>query len=224
MENKKNERLGIWIPQEIVIDQNLDWPNKVLLSEIYSLCELKQGCFASDRHFGKFIGVGRTAINKRINWLKNMGYINTRNEYVNSVCVGRVITKSSSHRKHTHVPQEDIPSSNEIQGIVLEEDKGSSNENTTNSDTNSDLSIQKLNQNSGESLNTGMPIYQFLNNRLGELALEAVEKSSLGEEIFFYANAATIGLYKNAVTEEEYNIVLPVLKSIIEVEHKLSRK
>ncbi len=100
----------------------------------------------------------------------------------------------------------------------------SSVENTTNTSTISGISIQKPIQYTGQSLNSGMSMNEFLTNRLEELAVEAVDKSSLGENIFFYAEPATIGLFKEAVSEEEYKIVYPVLKSILEVEQKLSRR
>jgi hypothetical protein len=54
MGNKNKQTKGIWIPEEIKVDKKLDWTNKALLSEIYSLCELPDGCIASDNHFGKF--------------------------------------------------------------------------------------------------------------------------------------------------------------------------
>ncbi len=68
-----------------------------------------------------------------------------------------------------------------------------------------------------------MSLSEFLNKRLEELAVEAVDKSSLGEDIFFYADPATIALYKNVVAEDEYKLVFPVLKNIIDVERKLSK-
>ncbi|WP_269015282.1 hypothetical protein [Aquirufa nivalisilvae] len=57
-----------------------------------------------------------------------------------------------------------------------------------------------------------------------ELVRELIDKSSFGEEIFYYAEPETIKLFKGVVSEEEYNVIFPVLKSIIEVEHKLSRR
>ena len=59
MGNKNKQTKGIWIPEEIKVDKKLDWTNKALLSEIYSLCELPDGCIASDNHFGKLLGIKR---------------------------------------------------------------------------------------------------------------------------------------------------------------------
>jgi biotin operon repressor len=223
MGNKKNQTKGIWIPEEIMVDKQLDWPNKALLSEIYSLCEKPKGCIASDNHFGKLLGIGRTSVNKRVNKLVELGYITAKNHYKGRLCIGRTITKGSSLKKHTIVPEVEVGSSHDIKLVVPEVEVGSSVENTTNTITNSDIQIQKLIQNTGQTSNTGMSLSEFLNKRLEELAVEAVDKSSLGEDIFFYADPATIALYKNVVAEDEYKLVFPVLKNIIDVERKLSR-
>ena len=224
MGNKKNQTKGIWIPEEIKVDKKLDWANKALLSEIYSLCELPDGCIASDNHFGKLLGIGRTSVNKRVNKLTELGYITTKNHYKGKLCIGRTITKGSSIKKHTVVPEMEVGSSHDVKLVVPEVVVDSSVENTTNTTTNSDKIIQKPIQNTGQSSNSGMSMNEFLNIRLEQLAVEAVDKSSLGEEIFFYAEPATINLFKDAVDEDEYKVVFPVLKSIIEVEQKLSRR
>ena len=224
MGNKKNQTKGIWIPEEIKVDKKLDWTNKALLSEIYSLCELPDGCIASDNHFGKLLGIGRTSVNKRVNKLEELGYIMAKNHYEGKLCIGRTITRGSSPKKHTLVPQVSNSSSDNVNLVVPEVMVDSSVENTTNTTTNSDLTIQKTIQYTGQSLNKGMSMNEFLNNRLEQLAVEAVDKSSLGENIFFYAEPATIGLFKEAVGEDEFNVVFPVLKNIIEVEQKLSRR
>jgi biotin operon repressor len=218
MGNKKNQTKGIWIPEEIKVDKKLDWANKALL------CELPDGCIASDNHFGKLLGIGRTSVNKRVNKLTELGYITTKNHFKGKLCIGRTITKGSSIKKHTVVPEMEVGSSRDVKLVVPEVVVDSSVENTTNTTTNSDKIIQKPIQNTGQSSNSGMSMNEFLNIRLEQLAVEAVDKSSLGEEIFFYAEPATINLFKDAVDEDEYNVVFPVLKSIIEVEQKLSRR
>jgi biotin operon repressor len=224
MGNKKNQTKGIWIPEEIKVDKKLDWTNKALLSEIYSLCELPDGCIASDNHFGKLLGIGRTSVNKRVNKLEVLGYITAKNHFKGRLCIGRTITKGSSVEKHTIVPKVISSSSDDAKLVVPVMTVDSSVENTTNTITNSDLTIQKIIQYSGQTSNTGMSLNEFLNNRLEQLAVEAVDKSSLGENIFFYAEPATIELFKDAVGDDEFNVVFPVLKNIIEVEQKLSRR
>jgi len=219
--NKTENRKGIWIPEEIINDNNLDWTNKALLTEIYSLCKLEDGCFKSDSRFGKLLGIGRTSVNKRVNWLKKKGYINTKNHHQDKLCIGRTITKSSSVEKHTLVPEEDNSSSQTTQGVVLENDKDSSVENTINSSNNSDLTIQEKMQYTGATKNSGMSMNQLLNNRFEELVFDLVNKSSLGEGIFIYTEPGNLDMFRDAVDEEEYKLVYPLLTSIIDVEKKL---
>ena len=213
--NKHENRKGIWIPEEIINDNNLDWTNKALLTEIYSLCKLEDGCFKSDSRFGKLLGIGRTSVNKRVNWLKKKGYINTKNHHQDKLCIGRTITKSSSVEKHTLVLEEDNGSSQKTQGVVLENDKDSSVENTINSPTNSDLIIQETIQYTGATIN------QSLNNKFEELVFELVEKSSLGEKIFYYTEPENLDMFRDAVDEKEYKIVYPILANVINMSRKL---
>ena len=215
MGNKNKNRKGIWIPEEIINDNNLDWTNKALLTEIYSLCKLEDGCFKSDSRFGKLLGIGRTSVNKRVNWLKKKGYINTKNHHQDKLCIGRTITKSSSVEKHTLVLEEDNGSSQKTQGVVLENDKDSSVENTINSSTNSDLIIQETIQYTGATIN------QSLNNKFEELVFELVEKSSLGEKIFYYTEPENLDMFRDAVDEKEYKIVYPILANVIDMSRKL---
>jgi hypothetical protein len=153
-----------------------------------------------------------------------LGYITAKNHFKGRLCIGRTITKGSSVEKHTIVPKVISSSSDDAKLVVPVMTVDSSVENTTNTITNSDLTIQKIIQYSGQTSNTGMSLNEFLNNRLEQLAVEAVDKSSLGENIFFYAEPATIELFKDAVGDDEFNVVFPVLKNIIEVEQKLSRR
>jgi len=71
MENRK----GIWIPIEIIEDDNLDWINKVLLSEIISYSKLPLGCIASNEKFGELLHIHRGNVSKRISYLVETEYI-----------------------------------------------------------------------------------------------------------------------------------------------------
>lgn len=86
------KRTGIWIPIELMDDNQLDWLNRVLLSEILSLHQLPNGCIASNQHFGELLGIDRSAASRRISKLKKLGYIQTKDVYQRNECVGRIIT------------------------------------------------------------------------------------------------------------------------------------
>ncbi len=206
MGNKNKQTKGIWIPEEIKVDKKLDWTNKALLSEIYSLCELPDGCIASDNHFGKLLGIKRPSVNKRVNKLEELGYITAKNHYKGKLCIGRTITKGGSVKKHT---------------VVLEVEDISSVENTTNTLTNSGLTIQETIQYTGEVKNSAMSMNQFLNYRYEELVEELAEKSSLGEGVFFYTEPANLDMFRDVVDEEEYRLVYPVLVNVIDISRKL---
>jgi len=221
MGNKNKQTKGIWIPEEIKVDKKLDWTNKALLSEIYSLCDLPDGCIASDNHFGKLLGIKRPSVNKRVNKLEELGYITATNHYKGKLCIGRTITKGISVKKQTVVPEVEDVSSLDSQVVVLEVEDVSSLENTTNTLTNSDLTIQETIQHTGEVKNSEMSMNQFLNSRFEELVFELVEKSSLGESIFFYTEPENLDMFRDAVDEEEYKLVYPVLVKAIDISKKL---
>jgi biotin operon repressor len=221
MGNKNKQTKGIWIPEEIKVDKKLDWTNKALLSEIYSLCELPDGCIASDNHFGKLLGIKRPSVNKRVNKLEELGYITAKNHYKGKLCIGRTITKGGSVKKHTVVLEVEDISSHDNQGVVLEVEDISSVENTTNTLTNSGLTIQETIQYTGEVKNSVMSMNQFLNSRYEELVEELAEKSSLGEGVFFYIEPANLDMFRDVVDEEEYRLVYPVLVNVIDISMKL---
>ena len=209
MGSKNGKSTGLWIPENLKKDKKLDWTNKALLSEIYSLCKLADGCFASDNHFGKLLGLGRSSVNKRVNWLKEQGYINAVNHYKEHLIIGRTITKGSSQEKHTLVPKRD---------------RGSSVENTTNTTTNTDIIIQETIHDTGAVIKSDMSMNQLLTNRFEELVFDLVSKSSLGEEIFNYTQPGNLDMFRDAVDEEEYKLVYPLLINIIDIENKLYGK
>lgn len=219
---KNKQTKGIWIPEEIMVDKQLDWTNKALITEIYSLCELPNGCIASDNHFGRLLGIGRPSVNKRVNKLELMGYITSKNHYKGKQCIGRTITKGGSVKKQTVVPEALNGSSVDSKKVVLEVDDSSSVENTTKTLINSDLTIQETTQYTGKVENSSMSMNQFLNSRYEELIFELVEKSSLGEGVFFYTEPSNLDMFRDAVDEKEFKLVYPILVNVIDIGNKLS--
>ena len=65
---------GIWIPKNIYLNQNLSWTEKILLIEIDNL-DNDKGCFASNKHFAKFLNVKENTISIYIKHLKELGFI-----------------------------------------------------------------------------------------------------------------------------------------------------
>ena len=73
MENRNFK--GVWIPKEIWNDERLSANDKVLLTEIDSLDNSTQHCFAGNDYFAKFIHVSESTISRSIKKLHDIGYI-----------------------------------------------------------------------------------------------------------------------------------------------------
>jgi hypothetical protein len=220
-------RKGIWISKEILEDKNLDAVNKIILTEIYSLCKLSKGCIAGDQHLGDLVNLSRTAINSRIKLLEEMGYF----EKIVKPGIGKILKRKQRNNTITQAvlgttQVENIfyptPTSSETDTIPVSSGTPTSSEtDTINTTTNTDLLEQEIIQYTGATKNSGMSMNQLLNNRFEELVIELVNKSSLGEEIFIYTEPGNIDMFRDAVDEEEYKLVYPILTSIIDLEKKL---
>jgi len=220
-------RKGLWISIEILEDKNLDAVNKIILAEIYSLCELPKGCIAGDQHLGDLVNLSRTAINSRIKLLEEMGYF----EKTVKPGIGKILKR----KYRNNIISQAISETTQIENIfnptptssttdtlpVSSGTSTSSKTDTINTTTNTDLLEQEIIQYTGATKNSGMSMNQLLNNRFEELVFDLVNKSSLGEGIFIYTEPGNLDMFRDAVDEEEYKLVYPLLTSIIDVEKKL---
>lgn len=68
---------GIWIPKELyLLDKSvLSWSEKILLIEIHSFTNEANGCFASNKYLGDFIGVSAGRIANMKTKLRKLGLI-----------------------------------------------------------------------------------------------------------------------------------------------------
>lgn len=122
MENKLNK--GFWISFEIFNNKKLDSAAKILLQEIINLNSLKDGCFASNDHFGKLLNITKQAASKRITQLVELEYITTKNIFKNNNCVGRIITpnfekiKTAEAQISIEIEENNIPTAEAPVSIV----------------------------------------------------------------------------------------------------------
>lgn len=65
---------GVWIPKEIWLDDNLSKMEMCLLVEIDSL-DNENGCYASNKHFAKFLGISKGRCSQLVSSLNSKGYI-----------------------------------------------------------------------------------------------------------------------------------------------------
>ena len=204
---KKSNKKGMWIDQEIMDDINLDCVDRFILSEIYSLCKLEKGCIAGDEHFAKLIRQSIPNTNKRINRLKDLGYINTFIHTKNKKIIGRTITIIRKEKN-------DLVFQNVEVSI--------SPVNINNTVTNSDIIIQEINQYTGSTKDTSNSMIPVLTKIFEDLSFKLGSISSIGEEIFQYANTDGIKDLRNHLKDEkEYKLVLPLINELCRIEKQL---
>ncbi len=66
---------GLWIPKEILENNDLKPAEKMLLAEIHSFCSKKHTCKATNSHFAKHINLSERRIISTIMRLKKSKYI-----------------------------------------------------------------------------------------------------------------------------------------------------
>lgn len=71
---------GVWIPKKLYITNKFNLRTKFFVVEIKSLSK-KGYCYASDKHFSEFLGVGDRMVQTMIKQLKEDGYLNAEYEY-----------------------------------------------------------------------------------------------------------------------------------------------
>jgi hypothetical protein len=93
MNIKNNERdfKGIWIPQEIWLDNNLTIMEKTFLIEIDSL-DNDNGCFESNTYFSEFFGLSKQRCSQIINSLVSKNYIKCNLDRKGKEVVRRTLT------------------------------------------------------------------------------------------------------------------------------------
>ena len=72
---------GLWIPVEVLLDENLSDKEKMILSIVLCLNEENKGCFASNKYIASIVNVSHQRVSKIINSLKNKGYVNVKLKY-----------------------------------------------------------------------------------------------------------------------------------------------
>ena len=68
---------GIWIPVEILHDDNLTMQEMLILCEISQLEMLDKGCIASNKHLGEKLKISPKSVSNTISSLASKGYIKT---------------------------------------------------------------------------------------------------------------------------------------------------
>lgn len=233
----KKERKGIWIPQSIMV-LDLNGNDKILLAEIYSLCEREDGCYASNNHFMKLLGYKTPgAASKRISFLSDKGYIRTEDVYEKRRCVGRIIYRSQK----TGILKGVIP--NTPKGIdnrnkdVVQMDESNvpigtqlipfinssliNSETSTNTGENSveiNFQIKEPPEHLQPSTTTR---FQFFKKQREEAEAILLDATSIGAEIFEYARPDKFPVLEKLIGTNDFQRVKPVLMRFIDAKKKL---
>ena len=72
---------GLWIPAEILLNEELSDKEKIILSIILYLSEETKSCFASNKYIANIVNVTHERVSKIISSLKNKGYVSVKLKY-----------------------------------------------------------------------------------------------------------------------------------------------
>lgn len=71
----KRDFKGVWIPREVWLDKRLSALDKVILTEIDSLDQGDNGCYASNQHLAEFCQCSERKVSDAVTKLIKCGYV-----------------------------------------------------------------------------------------------------------------------------------------------------
>ena len=77
----KQKLKGLWIPAEILLNEELTDKEKLILAMILYLSEETSSCFASNKYIANIVNVTPERVSKIISSLKDKGYISVKLKY-----------------------------------------------------------------------------------------------------------------------------------------------
>ena len=77
----KQKLKGLWIPGEILLNEELNDKEKIVLSMIFYLSEETKSCFASNKYIANIVNVTADRVSKIISSLKEKNYIKVKLKY-----------------------------------------------------------------------------------------------------------------------------------------------
>ncbi len=72
---------GLWIPAEVLLNEELSDKEKIILAIILYLSEETKSCFASNKYIANIVNVTHERVSKIISSLKDKGYISVKLKY-----------------------------------------------------------------------------------------------------------------------------------------------
>ena len=77
----KQKLKGLWIPEEILLNNDLSDKEKIILSMILYLSDETGSCFASNKYIASIVNVTSDRVSKIVSSLKDKGYIDVNLKY-----------------------------------------------------------------------------------------------------------------------------------------------
>ena len=72
---------GLWIPAEILLNNDLSYKEKIVLSMILYLSDGTGSCFASNKYIASIVNVTSDRVSKIVSSLKDKGYVDVNLKY-----------------------------------------------------------------------------------------------------------------------------------------------
>ena len=134
---------GLWIPAEILLNEDLSDKEKIILSMILYLSEESKSCFASNKYIANIVNVTHERVSKIISALKDKGYVSVKLKYKkdSKEIEERQITPIVENiNRYSQDIQEGIETNNYSDSQkqpypIVEKDKDIINKNNYNNDT-----------------------------------------------------------------------------------------
>lgn len=88
----KQKLKGLWIPAEILLNNNLSDKEKIVLSMVLYLSDDTGSCFASNKYIASIVNVTSDRVSKIVSSLKEKGYVDVNLKY-------KIDTKETEERQ-----------------------------------------------------------------------------------------------------------------------------
>lgn len=233
------------IPIALLYDKRLDATNKIILAQILSLITAPEGCCISDESLGSITSLDRCTVNKRISFLANEGFIETKQVTKNGKIIGRRIMIVDNPPPAVEVEKGSVPRRNTtmkkfgkneiITGIIAKsriEGEGSVSSQNIISSTSSISSTSNLEFNTNTTLNdvprrntnntgSGKSQYEDAVFRINAHLNDLIQKSSLGEKVLLYTTPEGMVNLEMEVPREEFNELKPIVLEVIKLDRLL---
>jgi len=231
------------IPLNILLNERLDATNKIIMAQILSLQTAPEGCHISDEVLGSITLLSRSAVNKRISYLANEGFITTTMIFRNRKPVGRLIEICESSPPSVSVEKSSVPrrnttkkkmTGNEMISQVIQQNRNNSSVSMSNTissidvsniSNSSNLDTRIVNENTvpyvSTQTNSGISRVDWAKLKIGELAEEIVNQCSIGERVLEYVTRSRVHELEKLITTKELLSLKPKIKEILDIERSV---